>query len=293
MIQDITPHRLSNEFHVKEPTDGDVAVIYADGKVLLDHGEGEPRLPRFGDLGRLLGPGPRDLGEVRSSAVYLLTVDDFCVFYVPMREGYATETLREASPGSFRGFEPKWMAFAGITGCHLAGWYERHRLCGKCGAALARSPKERMLECPDCKDMVFPSIAPVVIVGVTDGDSLLLTRYKHMTGKGYALVAGFVEIGETFEEAVAREVLEETGVRVKNVRFYKSQPWGFSSSLLAGFYCDLDGDAAITVDDVELSTGVWMARDDIEEADYSISLTSEMIEAFRRGREPRYAEYGI
>ena len=190
--------------------------------------------------------------------------------------------LTEMPAGSFRTYGEKWLAFAGITASHLSGWYERHRLCGKCGEATRLSEIERMIECPSCKEMYYPRISPAVIVGVTNGSRLLLTRYANRPVTNYALIAGFCEIGESIENTVRREVFEEVGVRVKNIRFYKSQPWGFSSSLLMGFYCDLDGSEEITLDRNELAVAEWIDREKIAVTDTSISLTSEMIESFRR-----------
>jgi NAD+ diphosphatase len=120
-----------------------------------------------------------------------------------------------------------------------------------------------------------------VIVGVTDGDRLLMTKYAGRIYKRYALVAGFAEVGETIEETVSREVLEEVGVRVKNIRYYKSQPWPFSDSLLMGFYCDLDGSDEIVLDETELSEAEWVHRKDIDVEADGISLTNEMIVHFK------------
>ena len=118
-----------------------------------------------------------------------------------------------------------------------------------------------------------------------DGDRLLLTKYSGRAYKRYALIAGFNEIGESIEDTVRREVMEEVGLKVKNIRYYKSQPWSFSETLLMGFYCDLDGSAEIQLDTEELSEGVWMKREEIPKPVSDISLTSEMIERFRRGLE--------
>lgn len=95
--------------------------------------------------------------------------------------------------------------------------------------------------CPQCKNTVYPKICPAVIAAVHDGDRLLLTRYRGRPFKKYALIAGFNEIGESIEDTVHREVMEEAGLRVKNLRFYKSQPWVFTDTLLMGFVCELDG----------------------------------------------------
>lgn len=135
-----------------------------------------------------------------------------------------------------------------------------------------------------CGNTVYPKICPGVIVAVTDGDRLLLTKYANRPGSvNYALVAGFTEIGETLEETVQREVMEEVGLKVKNIRYYKSQPWSFSSTLLCGFFCDVDGDISITLDTNELALAEWFARENIPVEDDGISLTGEMIRVFKHG----------
>ena len=146
------------------------------------------------------------------------------------------------------------------------------------------SDTERARICPACGLTLYPKISPAVIVAVTDGDRLLLTKYQGRAFKRYALVAGFNEIGESIEDTVRREVLEETGLRVKNLRFYKSQPWVFTDSLLMGFYCELDGSDRITIQESELSEAGWYARDEIPSDHSNISLTGEMIERFRSGK---------
>ena len=133
--------------------------------------------------------------------------------------------------------------------------------------------------------MVYPKLSPAVIIGVIDGDRILMTKYANRVYKKYALVAGYAEIGETLETTVAREVMEEVGLKVKNIRYYKSQPWAFSESLLMGFYCDLDGEDAVTLDENELALGEWFPREEIPVVDNYISLTNEMIMRFKNGLE--------
>ena len=137
--------------------------------------------------------------------------------------------------------------------------------------------------CPECGNTAYPRIMPAVIVGVINGDSILITRYR----KGYqhnALVAGFTEIGETLEETVAREVMEETGVHVKNIKYYKSQPWGMASDLLTGFFCEADGSTEIKMDENELQYAEWVKREDVVLQPGRNSLTNEMMMAFKDGR---------
>ena len=143
------------------------------------------------------------------------------------------------------------------------------------------------MRCPACGNMIFPRISPAVIVGVTDGDRLLMTQYAGRGYRHYALIAGFTEIGETLEQTVHREVMEEVGLKVKNLRYYKSQPWGVDGNVLMGFYCDLDGGDTIHLDETELSVGEWHHRNTLPIEDDGISLTREMIRTFGEGKEPK------
>ena len=181
----------------------------------------------------------------------------------------------------FRTVTPRSLAFAGATAQHLSNWYTVNQFCGRCGHPMMHDQKERMLKCTSCGNRVYPQISPAVIAGIMDGNKLLLTRYAGRAYKKYALVAGFIEIGESAEEAVKREVMEETGVKIKNIRYYKSQPWGFSQSLLFGFYADLDGAENLTVDQNELSEAVWIDKGDIDVTPNNLSLTNEMICRFK------------
>lgn len=181
----------------------------------------------------------------------------------------------------------KYQYFAAVTAYQLSRWYASNRFCGRCGAKTVQGTKERVLICPACGNHIYPKIVPAVIVGVTNGDKLLMTKYA---GRGigyYALVAGFTEIGETLEETVAREVMEETGLKVKNIRYYKSQPWGIVDDILAGFYCDVDGSDRITMDASELKVAEWVDRKDITGQPDNLSLTNEMMLVFRDGKEPK------
>jgi NAD+ diphosphatase len=173
------------------------------------------------------------------------------------------------------------MSFAGITAHHLANWYANNRFCGACGGRMTPKEEERALACPACATSVYPRISPAVIVGVVNGSRLLLTRYANRPYRNYALIAGFVEVGETLEDAAHREVFEETGVRVKNLSYYKSQPWGFSGSLLAGFFAELDGSPELNIDSNELEDAQWLGAEDIPLHDDGVSLTGEMMQVFR------------
>ncbi len=194
-------------------------------------------------------------------------------------KGYIPVSARE-----LRGAYPVNEAFAAMTAQHLYRWYQNSKYCGRCGHKTVLHKTERMAKCPSCHNQIYPRISPAIIVAVTDGERLLLTKYAGKLKKHYALVAGFVEIGETAEECVRREVMEEVGIHIKDIRYYASQPWGYEGNLMLGFTARLDGSHKITLDKEELSTAVWLKPEEIGEIEDRSSLTREMIHRFKKGR---------
>ena len=234
-------------------------------------------------------------------AEYLFSIDEIPYFMVRSAEGDPAlklaeeenqETFQEdgsgkfsfQGPAYFRIMQPEYQALAAITAVQLFRWKESRKFCGCCGSRTEDSRTERALVCTKCGHTEYPKICPAVIVAVTDGDRLLMSRYKGRAYRGYALIAGFVEIGETFEETVRREVMEEVGLKVKNIRYYKSQPWAFTDTEMIGFFAELDGDDAIRLQEDELSEAGWYHRDEIPEDVSSISVGSEMKMAFKHQR---------
>lgn len=143
-------------------------------------------------------------------------------------------------------------------------WRSRHRYCGTCGAATSSASAGHVMKCSnaDCGTEHFPRLDPAVIVLVSDGERALLGRQASWPAGRYSTIAGFVEPGESLEDAVAREVLEETGVTVHDVRYHSSQPWPFPSSLMVGFMAEAEPGAAIATDD-ELEDARWFSRAEI------------------------------
>jgi len=274
MIQDIEPRIFDNNYKVKKAESGDLFLSYDGDKVLVREDKDKLWYPSFSDF----EAGHPHLME---NATFLFSIDDINYYLTDEKGLDSVEGWTYASTSRFR-TEPKyWRSFAGVVGWQLNRWYANHRFCSRCGKPMTHSDKERMLYCENCGFQTYPTISPCVIVGVHNGNRLLLTKYAGRAYANYALVAGFAEIGETLEQTVKREVFEEVGLKVRNLRFYKSQPWPFTDTLLVGFYAELDGDDKITIEEDELALGVWMEREDIPPAELKISLTSEMMEAFR------------
>ena len=277
MLQDLEYGRLENEYRPVPPVPTDAVLCFRGGDVLLHRsGDNTLTLPTWAELQSWGKSEPRYAFRLQGTGYYLLTSPDS-----DAPAPYTWEPARK-----LRQQVSMETCYAVLTGWHLQNWYQNNRLCGSCGAKTVHDAKERMLRCPTCGNLIFPRINPAIIVGVTDGDRILLTKYAGRGYTHYALVAGFTEIGETVEQTVQREVEEEVGLKVKNIRFYKSQPWGIDGGLLLGFFCDLDGSDAVTLDENELSVAQWHERNSLPIDDDGYSLTREMIRVFGEGREP-------
>ena len=143
----------------------------------------------------------------------------------------------------------------------LVGWRASTKYCGRCGTRLQNHETMTACVCPECGQLVFPRIEPCVITVVSRPDGkILLARHVQRNQNIYACIAGFMEAGETAEQAVAREVMEETGLKVKNIRYYGSQSWPFPSQLMLGFTAEYDG-GEIHLQAEELSDAQWFDRD--------------------------------
>ena len=277
MIQDIAPHHFDNAFvHRRLPEAGDFVLYYDDNKVLIRKQEDYFSFPTVQEA-------EEKNPDLKERLTYLFSIDETAYYLILDLDPETVEGCSMESQTMFRELQPQWQSFAGITGSQLYRWTLDHKYCGRCGKEMKPSGKERAFCCDNCGSTVYPKISPAVIVGVTHGNRLLLSRYAGRTYKRYALIAGFTEFGETLEETVHREVMEEVGVKVKNIRYFGCQPWSFSDSLLMGFFADLDGEEDITLDEEELAEAEWFDRENIPPTSSLISLTSPMIEAFRAG----------
>lgn len=307
MFQDIAPKRFCNDFMLTVPEPTDRVLIYRGSSVVVRkidedailHFPSYKVLQEAGVIGPLAEAKnrrsalPMRVDGIRPYALFLFSVGDTAYFRCAVDDEVLDGLLGsvyELKPiGQLRDYQPKYRAFAGMVGYEYHSWYDSNHFCGCCGSEMVHGTIERMLQCPECGHTEYSRLFPAVIVGIVDRktDKVLVSRYAGRAFKSYALIAGFTEMGETVEQTVHREVMEEVGLKVKDLRYYKSQPWPPSSSLLFGFFCDLDGSDVIHLDHHELEEAEWLDRDELPE-DEDYSLTREMMGILRRGEETHY-----
>ena len=145
---------------------------------------------------------------------------------------------------------------------HLTFWERTHGFCGCCGAPTPRHPEEVALQCPRCGHVFYPALSPAVIMAIRRGNELLLARGTHFASGTYSVLAGFVSPGETLEQAVAREVREETGLEIGEITYFASQPWPFPQSLMVAFTAQWTG-GEISIDGREIADAQWFSPEDV------------------------------
>jgi NAD+ diphosphatase len=282
LIHELEPRKFYNQFKKANIGKDDYILSFRDRNIYAKSGDGDLDFLTYDEFQK------QQKTKEAKHFIYLFSIEENDgslrkYFLLSDDNDLSVEGYEYRKMYDVRRCTPKHQVMAAATAWHLYVWYRDNRFCGRCGSETIEDDKERMLRCPKCGNMIFPKIAPAVIVGVTDGDKILLTKYANREYKRYALIAGFNEIGEDIEETVRREVMEEVGLSVKNIRYYKSQPWGFDSNLLLGFFCEAAKNQPITMDEGELSVAEWVKREDIPDYGEYLSLTHEMMMVFKAG----------
>ncbi len=174
----------------------------------------------------------------------------------PAYPGHALRPLRSL----FGAIDDALLAVAGRA-FQIVEWARTHRFCGACGAAMVQLTGERCLRCPQCGHLAYPRISPAMMVLIQRGESILLARHLNSPSGYFTALAGFLEAGESIEEAVHREVVEEVGLLVRDLRYFGSQPWPFPHSLMVAFTAQYAG-GDITIDATEIAEARWFGIED-------------------------------
>lgn len=275
MIQDIHPHRFSNLYLSNQAINETDYIFHYQGNTIL--------LKTKGD--EMLLPQKKDFPEISGETdfVFLFSLDEVPCFLVwdEMKVDESQMAFTEIS--FFRSTTQREIGWVSLVGLHLRNWYQQNRFCGTCGTRTQRKSDERAVVCPACNTVVYPKISPAMIVAILSNDKILLARNSNFVGGWYSLVAGYVDVGETLEETVRREVKEEVGLDVWNIRYYKSQPWELSGSMMIGFIAEADENQPICIDEKEITAAAWFTRENLPNHPLNISIAGEMIEKFERG----------
>ena len=245
---------------------------FLDTKLLVHHEASSVRLPiltLFEEMG---------LTALRQN--YLGILDDLPCYAVELAEG----TLPPEGM-SFEGLRQLYgrleenLFWVAARAVQIVEWDRAHQFCGQCGTPLKAKVTERAKECPQCGLLHFPRLSPAIIVLVQRGQELLLARSRHFLPGMYSVLAGFVEPGESLEQAVVREVNEEVGLAIKDIRYFGSQNWPFPHSLMIGFTAAY-ASGEISLNDEEIETAGWFTADTLPPIPAKISIARKLIDWF-------------
>lgn len=250
--------------------------VFSGNKLLVESNDQDARIPFGADLSPMgLDPGRKlFVGKLREAPCFCAD----CGVGVSAPGGMRFEGLRSL----FGLLSEEFFQLAGRA-FEIVDWDRTHRFCNQCGHPTADKEDERAKLCPSCGFVTFPAVSPAIIVAVVKGDQLLLARASRFPQAMYSVLAGFVEPGESLEECVRREVKEEVGVEVTNIRYFGSQPWPFPHSLMIGFTAQYAG-GEITMDGKEIVDAGWFQADNLPLIPGKISIARQLIDWFVDGK---------
>jgi NAD+ diphosphatase len=260
------------DFRVRDDASDRICAI-AKGCLIVRNGKNGVVLPRKTDLGNIgMAPAIRmRLGTLHGH--------HYSAWGLPAAPELPANLTLEGLRAMHGVLDDESFHIAGYA-LHLTDWFADNRYCGCCGAAMAPTAGDRALTCSACDHVRYPRIAPAIIVAVTRGNRLLLARSGRFPGQRmFSVLAGYVEPGETLEECVRREVQEEVGVRVRDIRYFGSQAWPFSGSLMIGFTAAYDS-GRIRADGSEILEAHWFPPDRLPEIPRKISISRQLIDWF-------------
>ncbi|MCB0005239.1 MAG: NAD(+) diphosphatase [Anaerolineales bacterium] len=207
------------------------------------------------------------LGSLDGQPCFVAELDDL----VEAPAGMQFRNLRSL----YSAFPEKLFWIAGRAQ-HFLDWDRYHQYCGRCGTPTVRARNDWNKQCPKCELSHYPRLSPAIIVLVERGDEILLARANRYQGAMYSVLAGFVEPGESLEDTLHREIFEEVGIKVKNVRYFGSQPWPFPNSLMVGFTCEYES-GELVLQEEEIADAQWFTADNMPEIPPGISISRRLI----------------
>lgn len=276
MIHEIHPHSFDNHYQAGKQILANDFVLHFEGRNLLLRSDADD----------FVLPQKKDFPQITeaSESTFLFTLNGVSCFLVWDDLQANDADLVYTDINFFRSTKNQEVAWLSLVAFHLCTWYAEHQYCGKCGSKAQHKADERAMQCPACGTLYFPKISPAIIVAVTCKDKLLLARGSSLPNAWYSLIAGFVDVGETLEETVKREVKEEVGLDVRNIRYAISQPWPLSGSMMMGFIAEADDAQPIVVDGIEIAEAAWFERGSMpNHPPAEVGISGLLIEKFEKG----------
>ncbi len=249
--------------------------VFQNGQLLTRLDQSGPKVPDHTVLDYLppVAAAPHYLGDLDQHDCYCVTVEES----VDLPEAYRFSGLRSLVGQ----IEENVFMLAGRA-YQIIHWDQLSKFCGRCGAPTRMKEDERAKQCDRCGNVIYPRISPAIIIAILRGDKILLAHNKNFRENMFSVIAGFMEPGEEFEDTAKREVFEEVGIRIKNLRYFASQSWPFPDSLMVGFICEYAG-GEIQIDGSEIAQADWFDREHLPEIPSSFSIAGRMIRWFDEG----------
>ncbi|EKQ53054.1 MULTISPECIES: NAD(+) diphosphatase [unclassified Clostridium] len=256
----------------RERKSDDYYFTILDGRLLVKSDEGRLSIPIFEEIRKLNIQYENEffLGAINKKSCFC--IETYSNFDLPSK--YELIPLREIGPL----VDEELFLIAGRAN-QILNWDKTHKFCGKCGSKTQNKKEELAKVCPSCGHVMYPVICPAIIVAVTRGEEILLAHNSGFKNNMYSLIAGFVEAGEDLISTVKREVFEEVGIKIKNIKFFNSSPWSFPNSLMIGFFAEYES-GEIKVDGKEIVHADWFTKDNFPTIPKKFTLARKIIDEF-------------
>ncbi|WP_202709785.1 NAD(+) diphosphatase [Sporosalibacterium faouarense] len=251
-------------------------IVFNKNQLLFKKSEGRTQFPLINEAEKL--------GIDVSNIIYIGTLDDIDYYATNVSTINPVENFFLKHISEAYGELEENIFFLTLRALHFLNWLNRNKYCGCCGTKVKLEPKETHIKCLNCGHVIYPKITPAIIVAILKDDKILLARSPHFTPNMYSLISGHIDPGEFIETCVRREVKEEVGIEIKNIKYFGSHPWPFPDKLMLGFIAEYSS-GEIKIDNDEIEAADWFSLDNLPNIpEYKLSFARKIIEWVLKNR---------